>query len=120
MQRTVVIYHQGSIVAGALWMLFISLLLCWLPVGGPLIAGFVGVRKAGSAGAGILAVFLPGFIISMFCFVFATALTGIPLIGMVAGAGGFILSASGVGLLLLGAVIGGLSQADITHHSVER
>jgi hypothetical protein len=35
-------------------------------------------------------------------------LTGLPLIGVLAGAGGFALVAAHVGLLLVGAIIGGL------------
>jgi hypothetical protein len=34
---------KGSVIAGALWMLVISVLLFWLPFIGPLIAGIVGV-----------------------------------------------------------------------------
>lgn len=113
MEKNVVVYRRGSVIAGALWMLLISLLLFWLPVAGPLIAGFVGGRKAGGVGPAILAVFLPALILSIFCFVFATALTGLPLIGLVAGTSGFFLSASGVGLLLLGAIFGGLAYSEV-------
>jgi len=113
MEKTVLVYRRGNVVAGALWMFVISLLLFWLPVAGPLIAGFVGGKKAGGVGPAILAVFLPALVLSALCFMFATVLTGIPLIGLVAGTSGFFLSAPGVGLLLLGAIFGGLAYSEV-------
>ena len=113
MEKTVLVYRRGSVVAGALWMLVISLLLFWLPVAGPLIAGFVGGKKSGGLGPAILAVFLPALILSAICFLSATVLTGLPLIGIVAGTSGFFLSAPGVGLLLLGAIFGGLAHSEV-------
>ena len=41
-------------------MLVLSVLLFWMPILGPLIAGFVGGRKSGSVGNAILAALLPG------------------------------------------------------------
>ena len=41
-------------------------------------------------------------------FVLASALTGLPLVGAIAGAGGFILSLLHVGPLLIGALVGGV------------
>jgi len=103
-----VAYRQTNVVAGAVWILVLSLLLFWLPVAGPLIAGFVGGKKAGGVAAGIVAVFLPAIVLGMFFFVFGTVITGLPLLGIVAGTGSFIMTASGVGLLLVGAIVGGL------------
>lgn len=99
---------KGSIGAGVFWMFLISILLFWLPVIGPLLAGFVGGRKAGGLVNAIVAVFLPAIVIGIVFFVFGTGLTGIPLIGVVAGAGGLALSLVHVGPLLVGAIIGGL------------
>jgi hypothetical protein len=90
-----------------LWMFLISILLFWLPIVGGLIAGFVGGRKAGTVGNGILAVFLPGIIFFVLIFLLAASLIGIPLIGLAAGAGGLWLSVMHVGPLLVGAIIGG-------------
>src|SRR5947207_3490120 len=100
---------SGSIGSAILWMFIISTLLFWLPVIGPLIAGIVGGRKAGDLGSAVLAVFLPGILIGVLLFFFSTALTGIPLIGMVAGAGGLILGLAHAGPLLLGAIIGAVT-----------
>ncbi len=97
----------GSIMSAMGWMFLISILLFWLPFAGPLIAGFVGGKKAGGVGNALAAVFLPGLIFAVALFALATTLTGIPLIGMVAAAGGFMLAVAHVGPLLVGAVVGG-------------
>ena len=99
---------QGSIGRAILWMFILSLLLFWIPIVGSLIAGFVGGRKAGSLRNAVLAVFLPGVLFGALLFAFATTLTGIPLLGAVAGAGGLLLAFAHAGPLLLGAVVGAL------------
>ena len=106
-QQIIVRVERGDVISGALWMIFISILLFWLPLLGPLIAGFVGGRKAGGVGSAICAVFLPALLIGVFLFTFATVLTGLPLLGVVAGAGSLYLTVGGIGPLLVGAVIGG-------------
>lgn len=100
--------NDGSILMGMIWMALISLLLFWLPALGPLIAGIVGGKVAGGVGAGLLAAILPGLIFAVLLFVMSTALTGVPLIGLVAGAGVFILILTQIIPLLIGALIGGL------------
>ena len=99
---------KGSIMSAMVWMFIISLLLLWLPVAGPLIAGFVGGKKAGGVGAAILAVFLPGIILGLALFMFGTLLTGLPLIGAIAGGSAIALSLLHVGPMLLGAIAGGI------------
>ena len=99
---------NGSVIAGTLWMILISLLLFWLPTIGPLIAGIVGGKKAGGVGAGIMAALLPSIIVAVLLFSFSTALTAMPIVGAVAGMGIFVLLAIQIGPLLLGAIIGGL------------
>src|SRR5262249_8857093 len=98
----------GSITAGMFLMFLISVLLFWLPFVGPFLAGLVGGKKAGGVGNAIAAVFLPGIILAVALLFLATSLTGLPLVGAVAGTGGLILSLAHVGPLLLGAIIGGL------------
>ncbi|MBD3649580.1 MAG: hypothetical protein HUJ31_19480 [Pseudomonadales bacterium] len=105
--REVYVEKPGSILAGMIWMAIISLLLFWLPVVGPLLAGIVGGKKAGGVMNGIIAVFLPGIILGALLFIFSSALTGLPVIGLVAGAGAFMLVMISVGPLLIGAIIGG-------------
>ena len=99
--------HHGSIGSAMFWMTVVSLLLFWLPVLGPAIAGFVGGRKAGGVGRAILAAVLPGVLFGAALFVLASALTGVPLLGAVAGLGGIAIVFAHIGPLLLGAIIGG-------------
>tara|TARA_B100000676_G_C18077895_1_gene848991 strand:+ start:1491 stop:1808 length:318 start_codon:yes stop_codon:yes gene_type:complete len=100
--------ENGSIVIAIIWMSVISLLLFWLPFVGPLIAGVVGGKSAGGVGSAILAVLLPCIVFGALLFFVASSLTGIPLVGAVAGAGGLVLALAHVGPLLLGAIIGGI------------
>jgi hypothetical protein len=99
---------RSSIISASLWMLVITLLLFWLPFLGPLLGGIVGGRKAGGVGRGILAALVPAFVVGVLLLMLATLLTGMPLIGAVAAAGGFVLVAAQVGPMILGAILGGL------------
>jgi hypothetical protein len=95
----------GSVGRGMVWMLVLSILLFWLPVVGPLIAGFVGGRRSGGVGNAILAALLPGLLIGALTFFFATLLTG-PLFGFMAGLGGAGLALVHVGPMLVAAIVG--------------
>lgn len=99
---------QGGVVGPAFVMLLLSVLLFWLPGLGSLIAGIVGGKMAGGVGRALLAAMLPGLVLGIGLFVFSTLLTGLPLIGILAGAGVLLLVLTQVGTLLLGALIGGL------------
>ena len=99
---------SGSIIAAILWMFLISTLLFWLPFLGPLLAGIVGGKSAGSVGSAIVAVFLPSLVFGTLIFLFASVAVGWPVIGMVAGFGAAALAAVQLGPLLLGAIIGGI------------
>jgi len=100
--------EKGSVFMGMIWMAVISLLLFWLPAVGPLIAGIVGGKVAGSVGGGFMAALLPGILLSLVLFFAGTLLTGIPVIGVVAGMGVFMLILINIIPLLIGALIGGL------------
>lgn len=100
--------RKGSITSGMGWMFLVSLLLFWLPVIGPLIAGVVGGKKAGGVGSAIVAVFLPIIAMGVAFSIFGSVLTGMPLIGALVGLGGTALLLLHVGPMLLGAIIGGL------------
>lgn len=99
---------QGSIVLAMIWMAVISLLLFWLPLIGPLIAGIVGGKTAGGVGRGFLAALIPAGVLALLLLIFGTALTGIPLIGLLAGAGVFVVIVVQGAPLIVGALIGGL------------
>ena len=100
--------REGSVVSAMIWMFVLSLLLFWLPVAGPLIAGFVGGRKAGTIANAMLAVFLPAILFGGALFFLGSVLTGVPLLGLMAGAGGAILALAHVAPLLVGAIVGAL------------
>ncbi len=87
-------------------MLVLSILLFWMPIAGPLIAGFVGGRKSGTVGNAILAAILPGVLIGAAAFFFASLLTLNPLFGFLAGLGGVGLALAHVGPMLVAAIIG--------------
>ena len=75
--------RQGTVGSAILWMFVLSVLLFWAPIVGPLIAGFVGGRKAGTQGNAILAAILPGLIFGAALFLLASLVTGVPLLGFV-------------------------------------
>ena len=89
------------------WMGGLALLLFWLPVAGPLIAGLVGGWKAGSVGRAFAAVFLPAVLLFIMTFAGVTYLTD-AFWGFLAGAGAAAISLFNLGPLLLGAFGGGL------------
>ena len=93
---------------GMIWMFIISLLLIWLPGLGPLIAGIVGGKIAGSAMRGILAALLPGVLLAGCLFVFGSMFTGLPVVGAIIAGGGILLYVVYVPVLVIGALIGGL------------
>jgi hypothetical protein len=100
--------QKSNIVGASLWMLFIALLLFWAPFIGPLVAGLVGGKKAGDVGCAVIAVFLPAALTGLATFLLAGVLTGLPIVGVVAGLGAFTLVAANVGPMLLGAIIGAI------------
>jgi hypothetical protein len=99
---------KGRLGSAILWMFGLSVLLFWLPLLGMFIAGLVGGRKAGSVGTALLAVLLPALIVAGMMFLAATALTGMPLLGAIAGFGTGVLIVANVVPLLAGAVLGGI------------
>ena len=100
--------RPGSLVSAMNWMGGLSLLLFWIPVVGPFIAGLVGGRKAGTIGRAVIAVFLPAVLTGLMAFAGVTYLTD-TFWGFLAGLGGVVLSLLQVGPLFVGAVVGGLA-----------
>ncbi|MCZ6771540.1 MAG: hypothetical protein O7G83_06085 [Proteobacteria bacterium] len=98
---------KGSVLSGMFWMFLISVLLFWLPVFGALIAGIVGGMKAGGVINGLTAALIPGMVLGIALYVVAAALSGLPLLGAIAGASGLVLSLLHIGPLLVGALVGG-------------
>ena len=98
--------NQGSIGSATLWMVGLSILLFWIPTAGPLIAGFVGGRKARGVGPAIVAAIIPAALVSVLLFLLGT-LVSLPVIGALVGAGLFFVIAFESVPLLIGALIGG-------------
>lgn len=67
-------------------MVALSVALFWLPVAGPLIAGFVGGRHATTVGRAMVAAFAPAVLVAALV-VTVLAAFDLPIIGAVAGAG---------------------------------
>jgi hypothetical protein len=105
---------RGNVMAGMGWMLGMSVALAWMPVVGPLVAGFVGGRKAGTIGAALLAAILPVFLFMAIAGFLGALLGWIPIIGqlwaVVAGLGGWVISTASGLPLLIGAMIGAATR----------
>ena len=103
--------RRGSIPQAMAWMIGLSVALFWIPLVGSLIAGFVGGRKAGGIGEGVIAALLPGVILLLTSILLGSLLGWIPIIGQlvgwILGLGAWVLGFVNVIPLLLGAAIGG-------------
>lgn len=100
--------RDGSVLWGALWMVVIPVLLCWLPGVGGFIGGLVGGKVSGGVGAALLAWLLSSILVGVLFATLGTLLSGLVVIGFLAGFGGVVLALIDSGARLLGAVIGGL------------
>ena len=115
MSTTVVTRERpGNLWSGMNWMAGLSLLLFWLPVVGPMIAGVVGGWKAGDLRRALLAVFLPAVGTGILVAVGIGWLTRLAFWGVLAGLGGLVLALLNVGPMLLGAIAGG-AAAGLQH-----
>ena len=103
--------RRGSIPQAMAWMIGLSVALFWIPVLGSLVAGFVGGRKAGGIGEGLIAALLPGGILFLTALLLGPLLGWIPVIGQILGAllgmGAWVLGFVNIIPLLLGAAVGG-------------
>lgn len=98
--------RQPSLIAAGAAMLGLSLLLFWLPIAGPLIAGGVGGRMAGTPGRGLLLALLPAVAVAILIVVVLGAFD-LPVLGTVAGLGvGLVVLVQDLPLLV-GAALGG-------------
>jgi hypothetical protein len=99
---------KGSIGWGTFWMVLIPLLLLWLPGIGGLIGGIAGGKVAGSVGRALLAWLLSSLAWAVIFTWAGTAVTGVVLIGVVAGLGALVIALLDSSMRLLGAIIGGI------------
>ncbi len=96
---------------GMNWMAGLGLLLFWLPVAGPLIAGLVGGWMAGDLRKALIAVFLPALGLGVLFAVGIGWLTHLVFWGVLAGLGGLALALINIGPMLAGAIIGGIAAS---------
>lgn len=76
--------ERGSVVKAALYMGVISLLLIWLPIVGPVIAGIVGGRAARTVGKALVASIIPSILVAGGLFAILNAFE-LPLVGALSG-----------------------------------
>ncbi|MFN2389410.1 MAG: hypothetical protein ABR575_07390 [Actinomycetota bacterium] len=81
--------ERGSVVKAALYMGVISLLLIWLPIIGPVVAGVVGGRAARTVGKALVAAMIPSILLGAGLFAILTAFD-LPVIGAVSGVAVFL------------------------------
>ncbi len=106
--------QHTSVVAGALWMVVISLALFFVPAINGVIAGVVGGYLVGTLGRAMAAAILPALIVALGLWALFTVL-GLPVIGFFAGAAVTILIVLSEIGLFLGAVLG-VAAHQLTHH----
>ena len=104
--RSVERIRKRRLFAAMNWMAGLSLALFWLPGIGPLAAGLVGGWKAGSVRTAIAAAFLPAVLNAVLAGVGVAYLTQWIGWGLLAGLGAAVWALTGIGPLLLGAVVG--------------
>ena len=98
--------REGSVAKAAAWMIGLSILLIWLPIVGPFIAGVVGGREAGTVGKGLVAALVPAILLGLLVGV-VLALFDLPLIGTIAGIGVLLWVAFEDIPMFIGAAVGG-------------
>lgn len=105
--------HTGTL-AGAIWMVVISLALFFLPGINGLIAGLVGGYMIGTVGRALIAALLPALIIAAGLWALLS-IVGLPVIGFLAGTAVTILIASSDVALFLGAFLGAAVHQMLGH-----
>ena len=100
--------QKGSVVWGAVWMVVIPVLLFWIPGVGGFIGGLVGGKVSGGIGSALLAWLVSSILVAILFATLGTLLTGMVVIGAIAGMGGLIIAVIDSGARLIGALIGGL------------
>jgi predicted branched-subunit amino acid permease len=99
---------RRSVISAMNWMGGLSLLLFWMPIVGPLVAGLVGGHKAGTVKRAVVAVFLPALLLGLLVTAGVAYLTDLLAWGVLAGLGTAVLLLLQVGPMLAGALTGGL------------
>lgn len=101
---------SGSVVQGGLWMLILAILLSWLPILGPLVAGFVGGRMIQDEKRALGVALIPAVLLAAVLWLILAAFD-LPVLGAVAGFGALVVIAVQELPLLAGAWFGGSAGA---------
>lgn len=103
---------RHSVFLGSAIMVGLATLLFWFPILGPLLAGFLGGRKAGTPGRAVVAALIPAFAVgALFGFIVAV-LPGIAdWIGALFGIAVALIVAVQMALVMLGAFLGGAVES---------
>lgn len=106
---------ERNVLSATLIMLGLTLVLGWIPFIGPLAAGFFGGRRAGTPGAAAAAAVLPALLAGalVWLVVYALPEIGALVAGIFAAAFAIWLIVQ-MGLVLVGALIGGWSAGQTT------
>lgn len=96
---------RASLIKATLWMVGLSILLFWLPILGPLVAGVVGGWFAGTVGRAVLASLMPAVLLVVLIVGIGT-LFEVPVVGALAGGAIGLVILFGDLPLVLGAIIG--------------
>lgn len=99
---------DGSMLTGGAIMLVLALLLSWLPIVGPLIAGFLGGRVIGEEKRAFGVALLPAVLLAVVVWLILAAFE-LPILGAVAGIGVAVVIVVQELPLLFGAWFGGAS-----------
>lgn len=81
--------ERGSVLKAAIYMAAISLLLIWLPIVGPVVAGIVGGRAARTIGKAVVAAIIPSLLLGLGLFAILNAFD-LPVIGTLSGIAVFL------------------------------
>lgn len=98
--------REGSTGSALLWMVGLSMVLFWVPVAGPVLAGYVGGSKAGGIGPAVFVSVLPAIMVATLVFLLGSAVT-LPVVGALVGAGTLLVVLFQSLPLVAGAALGG-------------
>lgn len=104
---------NDSVAIASVWIVGLSILLGWIPVIGPAIAGYVGGRKAGSPSRGLIAGIIPAVVLGVIVGI-VLALFELPIIGTVTGVAVAVWIAIEAVPLLIAAAVGGWADREQT------
>ncbi len=98
---------QASFLKATLWMVGLSILLFWLPIIGPVVAGAVGGYVAGTLGRAVLASLMPAVLLTVLILGVSAAFD-LPLVGALAGGAIGLVILFGDVPLVLAAIVGAI------------